>query len=86
MSQAGKAAANVKRAAEREHARPPRDEEKRKSDSESAEAHPTLTDTRLRSGHPQRDDRRDKPVDAERDKDLKEGGVEGAARKERGRA
>ena len=55
MSQAGKAAANVKRAAEREHARPPRDEEKRKSDSESAEAHPTLTDTRLRSGHPQRD-------------------------------
>ncbi|HEX3881081.1 MAG TPA: hypothetical protein VHW66_00340 [Stellaceae bacterium] len=86
MSQAGKGAEKVHRAAEREHAGAPTQDDRRKSDSEAASAHPSLTDPKLRKGHPRGDDWRDKPVDAERDKDIKEGGIEGAARKQRGDA
>jgi len=85
MSQPDKDAASVRRAAEREHAGTPAHHERRKSDSDAASAHPSLTDPKLRRGHPS-DDRRDKPVDEERDKDLKHGGIEGAARKKRGQA
>jgi hypothetical protein len=84
MSQPGKGAARVRRAAEREHAGTPTHEDRRKSDSDAATAHPDVTDPRLRKGHPPVDDWRDKPVDEERGKDLKEGGIEGAARKVRG--
>lgn len=87
MSRAERGAAQVHRAAEREDAGgAARDEERRKSDRDAAAAHPTLTDPKLRKGHPPTDDWRDKPVDQERDKDIKEGGVEGAARKRRGGA
>lgn len=89
MSQAEKGAEQIRRAAEREHRDAgTNDKDRGKSDHDSAAAHPTLTDTRLRKGHPPRDDDawRDKPVDSERDKDLKEGGIEGAARKQRGSA
>jgi hypothetical protein len=83
MSEAGKGAERVHRAAEREHVGAPTDDKRRKSDSDAAAAHPALTNPDLRKGHPS-NDRRDKPVDQERDKDLKEGGIEGAARKTRG--
>lgn len=84
MAQAEKGAAVVHRAAEREHAGTPTHDDRRRSDTENAEAHPALTDTRLRKGHPPDKDWRDKPVDEERDKDIKQGGIEGAARKVRG--
>lgn len=84
MSRAEKGAAGVHRAAEREHAGTATSEEdRRKSDRDAAAAHPALTDTRLRKGHPPGNDRRDKPVDQERGKDIKHGGIEGAARKQR---
>lgn len=87
MSHAEKSAAQVRGAAEREHAAPaPSEGSRRKSDRDAAAAHPELTDTKLRKGHPSGDNWRDKPVDQERDKDIKEGGVEGAARKRRGGA
>ena len=74
MSRAERGAEQVHRAAEREHANgATREEERRKSDRDAAAAHPTLTDTRLRKGHPPGGDWRDKPVDQERDKDIKEG-------------
>ena len=84
MSRAEKGAAQVHRSAEREHAGAATQEERRKSDSDAAAAHPTLTDTKLRKGHPPGGNQRDKPVDQERDKDIKHGGIEGAARKQRG--
>jgi hypothetical protein len=84
MSQAEKGAAHIRRAAEREHAGAATPEDRRNSDSEAAAAHPALTDTRLRKGHPSGGDWRDKPVDEERDKDITQGGIEGAARKRHG--
>jgi hypothetical protein len=78
-------AENLQRAAEREHTGSASEDERRKSDSEGAEAHHTLTRPELRRGHPSNAGRRDKPVDEERDKDLKDGGIEGAARRTRGR-
>jgi hypothetical protein len=88
MSQAEKGAAQVHRAAKREHDGAATQEDRLKSDSDSAAAHPTLTDPKLRRGHPAGSaDGRDKPVDEERDKDIKHGGgIEGAARKQRGGA
>jgi len=86
MSQPEKGAAQVHRAAQREHAGAATREDRRKSDSEAAEAHPSLTDPKLRKGHPPGNDWRDKPVDEESNKDIKHGGIEGAAREERGRA
>jgi hypothetical protein len=82
-----KSAAQIRHAAEREHGQPVSHEEnRRKSDQESAAAYPSVTDTRLRKGHPPGDDWRDEPVDQERDKDIKHGGIEGAVRKQRGGA
>lgn len=43
---------------------------------EGAAAHPSVTNTRLRKGHPPGDDWRDKPVDQERDKDIEHGSIE----------
>jgi hypothetical protein len=84
MSQAEKSAARVRRAAEREHAGSPTRDDRRKSDSDSASAHPSLTDPKLRKGHPPVGGWRDTPVDKERGKDIEKGGIEGAARKVRG--
>ncbi|HWD58304.1 MAG TPA: hypothetical protein VG308_08510 [Stellaceae bacterium] len=85
MSEAGKGARQVHRAAEREHAGAATREDRRQSDSEAAGAHPVLTDPKLRKGHPSGKDWRDKPVDEERDKDIKHGGIEGAAGRRGGR-
>jgi hypothetical protein len=78
-------AERLQHSAEREHKAAPQPEERRKSDSESAGAHHVLTQPELRRGHPSNKGWRDKPVDAERDKDLKDGGIEGAAQRTRGR-
>lgn len=59
MSRVGKDAARVRHAAEREHKGIATPEDRRRSDSESAAAHPGLTDTKLRRGHPTRDDKGD---------------------------
>ena len=86
MAEAEKGAARARRAAEHEHSGAATRDDKRRADTEAAKAHPTLTDTNLRKGHPPGNaDWRDKPVDEERDKDIKHGGIEGAARKEHGR-
>ena len=74
MSEPEKNAARVRRAAEHEHTGPGRLGDRRQSDTESAKAHPTLTDPKLRTGHPRGSDWRDKPMDSERDKDIKPGG------------
>ena len=86
MSRAEQGADQVRHAAEREH-KGTSDEDRRKADRDAAAAHPAVTDRRLSKGHSSGDDSwRDKPVDTERDKDLKGGGIEGAARKQRGGA
>jgi len=86
MSRAEKGAAQVHRSAQLEHAAAPKDEERRQSDSDAAQAHPTMTDPKLRKGHPSGGDWRDKPVNEERDTDIKHGRIESAARKKRGRS
>ena len=88
MSQAEKGAAQVNRAAEREHAGAvAHDEDRRQSDSDAAAAHPTVTDPKLRKGHPPGNDWRDKPVNQELHKEIKEGwGSKAAARKRRAAA
>jgi hypothetical protein len=85
MSQEGEGAVRVRRAAEREHAGTVTREDRQKADRDAAAAHPQLTDTTVRKGHPQSNRWRDRPVDSERDKDIKEGGIEGAAREQHGR-
>jgi hypothetical protein len=82
---AEKAGARIRRAAEREHRGAPAPDDRRRSDSDAAKAHPDATDPRLRRGHPPGGDWRDHPVEEEGDKDIKEGGIEGAARRVRGR-
>lgn len=84
MSDAEKSARTVRRAAEREHAGPAGERERDQSDSDAAGAHPALTDTRLRKGHPPLDDWRDKPVDEEPDKDIRHGEESGRAAQRRG--
>jgi hypothetical protein len=84
MSRVETGATQIRRSAEREHADSPMQADRRKSDSDAASAHPIATDPKLRRGHPSGDDRRDKPVASERDKDIKHGGTEGAARRARG--
>lgn len=82
MSRAEKGAAQIRRPAEREHGEPvSREENRRTSDQEGAAAHPSVTDTSFRKGHPLGAEWRDEPVDQERDKDIKHGGIEGTARK-----
>jgi hypothetical protein len=79
MAQAERGARRVHRAAEHEQ-RGKRGE----SDTESAEAHVDVTEAK-QGRPPLNRDWRDKPVDEERDKDIKEGGTEGAERRERSR-
>ena len=87
MPEAEKGAARVHRAAEREHAGASKQDDRRKGESDAAAAYPALTDPKLRKGHPSSGgDWRDKPVDQEHHKDIKEGGMEGARRKTRGGA
>jgi hypothetical protein len=52
MSQVEKTAAKVRRAAEREHTGRTTREQQQRNDSDSALAHPILTDPKLRKGHP----------------------------------
>jgi hypothetical protein len=79
MSKAERGAARVHRAAEHEQAG-----RRGHSDADSAKAHADVTEAK-QGRPPLNRDWRDKPVDQERDKDIKEGGIEGAARKERGK-
>ncbi|HTQ34002.1 MAG TPA: hypothetical protein VMI30_07525 [Stellaceae bacterium] len=88
MTQAERGSRHVHRAAEQERAG-----RHGESDTESATAHVDVTESKQgraplnREMHdkPPPDTWRDKPVDEERDKDIKEGGgIEGAARRERG--
>ncbi|HWB50595.1 MAG TPA: hypothetical protein VG651_15910 [Stellaceae bacterium] len=79
MSQAERGARHVRRAAEHEHKG-----KRGESDAESAAAHVDVTEAK-QGRPPLNRDWRDKPVDQERDKDIKQGGIEGAERGRRGR-
>lgn len=81
MSGADNDAARISRAADREHSGAETDNKRHKSGSEAVAAHPTMTDPKLRKGHPE-DGWRNKPVDEARAKDLKEGELEGATRRQ----
>src|SRR5690348_11341836 len=76
----------LRRAAEREadNGGPPavRRTERGKSDAEAAEAHTVVG--KLKHGRPPLKDTRDRPVEGEADKDITEGGIDGA-RRARGR-
>jgi hypothetical protein len=74
------AATKVRHSAEREHAGRDGDNPRGKSDAASAQAQPAITEEK-QGRPPLNRDWRDKPVDQERDKDIKEGGIEGAARR-----
>lgn len=86
MSRVERAAARVRRSAEREHSGDGTHRDRRRSDSDAAAAHPVLTETKLRKGHPQTDDGPDEPVGHARDGNVASGGIEGEARRRRGRA
>lgn len=72
------------RAAQREHAGAATNERRRQSDSDAAEAHPLLTDPKLRKGRPPGNDWRNKPVDERHGKEIEHGGTESAAKGSRG--
>lgn len=76
MSEAERGARRVHHAAEHEARR------KRGEATPSGKVHVDLTEAK-QGRPPLNRDWRDKPVDEEHDKDIKEGGSEGAARRER---
>jgi hypothetical protein len=77
------AATKVRHAAEREHAGRDGGNPRGKSDAASAKAHAAITQDK--KGRPPLDrDSRDKPVDQERGKDIKEHGVDGARNERHG--
>ncbi|MBV9552431.1 MAG: hypothetical protein JO032_06515 [Alphaproteobacteria bacterium] len=76
------AATQLRHAAEREHGGRDGADPRGKSDADAAKAHSAVTEDK-QGRPPLSRDWRDKPVDQERDKDLKQGGIEGAARTER---
>lgn len=80
MADTEKAAQRIHRAAEREHAGDPGRGQRGRSDSDSADAHVDVTEAE-QGRPPLNRDWRDKPVDQERDKDIKKGGLDGAGRR-----